>query len=508
MKTKLLFVLIVLSFNLKAQLIDNSQFYVTQFVNQFDTTYFSTNDCPNCKFEWTTDLGFYSENRSVSYYNSIKDTFNLKKPFRYHYYNNNPPTSGEALLENLTLVVTDTIANISDTLTTYIYYLRNDNYVDFVNFKLIDNGVSENLCGDSAKVVLSFSGFMRISSDGGQMDTLSWNYFYNLYPDHYMSDTIVDSSDWVATFNKIKWYWEGPNGFSSTLNYDTIHNVVPGRYDFYYYDSNGHNSLSDKPTRISWYLHEDTTKHVEFLGITEVSSCDSSFVVELDSPIDNLLFLNCNNYDINGNIININCSSNTLQYEYGSQAGCLYLGEIELTKLEKDSIDVVISDLSPCIGDEIDINISIGDNSNSYTLFNPQGNQILSNPYTITHQDFGEFNLLGFFGNSCPYDYSFTIVEGADCYKIPDIITPNDDGLNDTWIIDFLKLYPNNSVSIFNRWGSEIFKAAPYKNDFKGVPNTGLRIDKGSVPNGSYFYIIDLGIENEKPITGVLEIQK
>ena len=45
-----------------------------------------------------------------------------------------------------------------------------------------------------------------------------------------------------------------------------------------------------------------------------------------------------------------------------------------------------------------------------------------------------------------------------NCLVIPDIITPNNDGHNDEWIITNIDLYPNAEVRIFNRWGKMIFR--------------------------------------------------
>ncbi|MBK8609027.1 MAG: gliding motility-associated C-terminal domain-containing protein [Chitinophagaceae bacterium] len=37
---------------------------------------------------------------------------------------------------------------------------------------------------------------------------------------------------------------------------------------------------------------------------------------------------------------------------------------------------------------------------------------------------------------------------------IPNTFTPNNDGINDLWKIDFLNTYPDNRVQIFTRTGS------------------------------------------------------
>ena len=69
---------------------------------------------------------------------------------------------------------------------------------------------------------------------------------------------------------------------------------------------------------------------------------------------------------------------------------------------------------------------------------------------------------------------------------IPNGLTMNDDGLNDFWYIRWLYQFPDNSVSIVNRWGDVVYKAAPYNNDWRGTW-------KGQhLPAGTYYYILEL----------------
>ena len=65
------------------------------------------------------------------------------------------------------------------------------------------------------------------------------------------------------------------------------------------------------------------------------------------------------------------------------------------------------------------------------------------------------------------------------------VITPNQDGINDEFVVSCLELggCPNNQLFIFNQWGDQVFEAAPYDNTWKGTYN-----DK-DVPDGTYFYI-------------------
>lgn len=84
-------------------------------------------------------------------------------------------------------------------------------------------------------------------------------------------------------------------------------------------------------------------------------------------------------------------------------------------------------------------------------------------------------------------------------YQIPEIITPNGDGYNDFWVIDWLVGFPDHKVMIFDRRGKQLFSASPYGNDWDG------HSDKGELlPSGTYFYEVT-GIGKE-PLRGMVSI--
>lgn len=94
--------------------------------------------------------------------------------------------------------------------------------------------------------------------------------------------------------------------------------------------------------------------------------------------------------------------------------------------------------------------------------------------------------------NNCDTAKVRIIVNNKDI-DVNQLITPNDDGVNDTWTIPGIENYPNNQVLIMNRWGDEIFRAQPYQNNWYGQSNSSLNIAGDKVTSGVYFYVIDLG---------------
>ena len=75
--------------------------------------------------------------------------------------------------------------------------------------------------------------------------------------------------------------------------------------------------------------------------------------------------------------------------------------------------------------------------------------------------------------------------------KIPNIFTPNGDGVNDYFEIGYgsdgkpindLNVYfLSNKLTIFNRWGRIVYESSDYKNDWDG----------GKLPDGTYFYVLE-----------------
>lgn len=85
--------------------------------------------------------------------------------------------------------------------------------------------------------------------------------------------------------------------------------------------------------------------------------------------------------------------------------------------------------------------------------------------------------------------------------SIPEGFSPNGDGVNDYFKIKGIRDFPNSKLMIFNRWGSKVYEAKGYLNDWDGKPNTKGLIGSNTLPEGTYFYIVELE-SGKKPIKG------
>jgi gliding motility-associated-like protein len=81
-----------------------------------------------------------------------------------------------------------------------------------------------------------------------------------------------------------------------------------------------------------------------------------------------------------------------------------------------------------------------------------------------------------------------------DDLEIYNAVTPNGNGDNDVFVIRNIELYPNNTVTIFNRWGVVVYEVDSYGQNnkfFKGISEgrTTLR-QLEELPIGTYFYTL------------------
>ena len=103
----------------------------------------------------------------------------------------------------------------------------------------------------------------------------------------------------------------------------------------------------------------------------------------------------------------------------------------------------------------------------------------------------------------CPNTYTVTVTTTNGCVKvnsaaiiagtnveqlvIVNTFSPNGDGINDTWVIKNIELYPDNELTVVNRWGNEVYHMIGYHNNWDG----------SGLTDGTYFYYLKVNMCNE-----------
>ena len=82
-------------------------------------------------------------------------------------------------------------------------------------------------------------------------------------------------------------------------------------------------------------------------------------------------------------------------------------------------------------------------------------------------------------------------------------ITPNGDNYNDTWKIIGISQFPDNDMTVFNRWGDKVWEGKHYDNI--DVVWKGQNMHGGLLPDGTYFYIFHY---DNKTIKGWVELTR
>ncbi|MCB9173071.1 MAG: gliding motility-associated C-terminal domain-containing protein [Flavobacteriales bacterium] len=123
------------------------------------------------------------------------------------------------------------------------------------------------------------------------------------------------------------------------------------------------------------------------------------------------------------------------------------------------------------------------------TISNPIANPMVTTTYTVTVTS----------PDGCTSQDSVKVTV-IPTIRFPDGITPNGDGKNDTWVIDYIDQYPDAIVEIYNRWGEMLFRSDNYQNDWNGTYNG------QNLPVGTYYFVIELNDGKTKPFTGPLTV--
>jgi gliding motility-associated-like protein len=93
---------------------------------------------------------------------------------------------------------------------------------------------------------------------------------------------------------------------------------------------------------------------------------------------------------------------------------------------------------------------------------------------------------------------------------IPQGFSPNGDGVNDVFIIRGIEAYPDNTLTILNRWGNVVYKVEGYNNldkAWNGRSGEGIKYGGDDLPEATYFYILEPG-KSLKPYKGYIYLNK
>lgn len=182
----------------------------------------------------------------------------------------------------------------------------------------------------------------------------------------------------------------------------------------------------------------------------------------------------------------------TVTGTYTDPCGRTVSSSVTITVNDAPAIVLQTSDqLVECSNDSIPLTVVASGGVGSLELLWSTGDEgtttfvpiLATGTYTVTATD------------DCGRTETATVTVIVDCEVIiPNVFTPNSDGVNDVWFIDGIT-YANNTLRVYNRWGQVVYEAKNYRNTWTG----------GDVPDGTYYY--ELIVERKsKPYTGHVTI--
>ena len=93
-------------------------------------------------------------------------------------------------------------------------------------------------------------------------------------------------------------------------------------------------------------------------------------------------------------------------------------------------------------------------------------------------------------------------IENKPPIIVRDGFSPNFDGTNDTWTITNIEFFPGSIVKVYNRWGTQVLEVQGYDNNWDGT------FDGTPLPDGTYFYSVELNEQGTAPMAGYLQLRR
>ncbi len=282
----------------------------------------------------------------------------------------------------------------------------------------------------------------------------------------------TNTSVW-ATGKGVRYVWDFGDGTQSSAQSPTHTYTQPGSninvsLHIQYEGSNCSSTVSHNLT-----VTETPAIGIETAGPAEFCAGDS-VKVQLSGEIADAKWSNGGN-----GTFTYATQGGQLQAEVLTTAGCTTTKSIELTVLSPPVFEVTADKTEIGRGESAYLNVFGGvsyiwepsEGLDDPTIPNPVASPAKTTTYTV--RGTGE--------NGCTASAEITIsVDNSFKADAPELFIPATD---QSWKVSNIENYPEVSLTIINKFGKQVFKAAPYTNDWNGT-------DKGSMlSDGVYYYI-------------------
>lgn len=284
--------------------------------------------------------------------------------------------------------------------------------------------------------------------------------------------------------------------WSNTATTEDISNVSAGTYTVTYNDLNGCNNFA----------------------VLTVNQPDTLAIMK---TVDNL---KCNG-DTLGNIF-LSPNGGTSPYTYLWSDGSTTK---DLVNIPSGTYSTIMTDANSCVYYDttkiteptpLQITLTSPVLFNGYNVSSYQGNDgsvelVVSggiSPYSYlwsngaTTQNISNLNSGNYFvtvmdTNGCRISGEITLTQPL-VLEMPQGFSPNNDGKNDLFVVHGIESYPDNVLTIYNRWGNIVYSKAGYFNEWNGISN-----NEQQLPDATYFAILEVN-KGEIVLKGYVELRR
>ena len=173
----------------------------------------------------------------------------------------------------------------------------------------------------------------------------------------------------------------------------------------------------------------------------------------------------------------------------GTSAGCSATTSIELVLDDPSLIDAG-ADATVCAGFTTYLVASGGV---SYEWNGPNVANVTESEHGFQADTSAWYYLTATTANGCVYTDSLFVTASTDpsCTIEPlTTFSPNGDAVNESWKIQGINAFPDNTVTVINRWGDVVFEQTNYDNE--SVYWNGTLPNGAEAPGGTYFFVIEI----------------
>jgi gliding motility-associated-like protein len=175
--------------------------------------------------------------------------------------------------------------------------------------------------------------------------------------------------------------------------------------------------------------------------------------------------------------------SHPVTYTYVSPNGCVETVSTNITVLSTELEGTIFVEQFPCSQGGVTLTVNVTGADGFMNYFWSDGTYESS----VTYAQQGEYFVWLKDAANCYYlTPTITVTEEMECLDIPNTFTPNNDGKNDTWNLDFTAFKDVNLV-ILSKWGREVFQSNEKVINWEGNAKNGTPL-----PAAVYYYVLEL----------------